>query len=63
MSATFSARGDVLPEKILPAILNIDIFLLEKGWKSATVGLSETISIKKAFEVIFEYSKKIDEEN
>lgn len=60
LSATFSSRRDLLPEKILPAVVNIDMFLLEKGWKSATAGLSETVPIEKAFETIIEYCKKID---
>ncbi len=61
LKTTFKARNDDLPISFTKAVSGIDLFLLEKGWKSATAGLINKITIKEAFSLIVEFCKIIDE--
>ena len=59
LSATFSARGDKLPNSIANTISKIDRELLGKGWKSATAGLTEKVSLDEAFYQIIKFCEKL----
>ena len=61
LKTTFKTRNDDLPISFTKAVSGIDLFLLEKGWKSATAGLTNKITIKEAFSLIVEYCGIIDE--
>ncbi|HOW52102.1 MAG TPA: nucleotidyl transferase AbiEii/AbiGii toxin family protein [bacterium] len=61
LAATFSARGDQLPERLTPAVRAIDLTLLKKGWKNMTAGLTSSVPLDEAFTVVVKYCRTLDD--
>lgn len=61
LAATFSSRGDQLPERVAPKIGSINRDLLRKGWKNTTVGLVSSVSLDDAFDLIMKYCRTLDD--